>query len=39
VHVPRFAADEGFVYLDLAGEFRAWTHAQCEADAVIHEPC
>ena len=38
VHVPRFAADKGFVRFDLAGQLVDGSHAQGVTDSMIHEP-
>src|SRR5205807_728555 len=39
VHVPSFAADEGFVNLDFASHLLESSVLQGEPDSVIHKPC
>jgi hypothetical protein len=39
VHVPRLAADEGFVRFDVAGQFAGGRDGQGESNPVVHEPC
>ena len=39
VHVPRLAADEGFVNLNLAAQFVECLTLSRKADAVEHKPC
>jgi hypothetical protein len=38
VHVPRFATDERFIGLNMAGEFSKRSLVKSEADAVPHVP-
>src|SRR5208283_2066683 len=39
VHVPRLAADKGFVYLDFACQLSAILALKQKPDSVHHEPC
>lgn len=39
VHVAGFAADEGFVYFDFAGDFAACLALLCKSDPMQKEPC
>src|ERR1700688_1702958 len=40
VHIPRFSADEGFICLDFATEFRAKRFVlHCKANPMKHDPC
>jgi len=39
VHVPRLAADEGFIRFHFAGEQVGTAVCQSEAEAMRHEPC